>query len=227
MGDIKSQFMKAKPMNLLITQLRTSGSVRSARITKNGRLFGVADDNDEYYLIEVAVINGDRKIISAKKTGMLPGAVKSSTFSTGKPFFNIQNLCKKWFGDDNEKWKHDLQLVDSDGGTNYYEVIEEKAGDSLEKISTNGFGLSVPLEIKRETWSNEIIECIKQNNMIRFCLKDIYKYEPVLAKKYPDNHTIQDTIRRILQDLRNDGLLVFVDDNGSYRITPKFIEKYY
>ena len=89
MESIELQFMKAKPINLLTTQSRTSGSVNGARITKNGRLFGVADGNDEYYLIEAAVLEDGRKIITAKKTDNVANAMKSSTFSTGKPFFNI------------------------------------------------------------------------------------------------------------------------------------------
>ena len=111
MESIKLQFMNAKPINLLTMQLRTSGSTSGARITKNGRLFGVANNNDEYYLIEAAILEDGRKIVSAKKADNIANAMKSSTFSTGNPFFNIQNLCKMWFGDNNENWKHDLRLL--------------------------------------------------------------------------------------------------------------------
>lgn len=226
MESIELQFMNAKPINLLTTQLRTSSSVSGARITKNGRLFGVADNNDEYYLIEAAILEDGRKIISAKKTENTVNAMKSSTFSTGKPFFNIQNLCKMWFGDNIENWKHDLCLVDSRNGTNYYEVVEEQFDDGLGGVPNDGFGPS-SLEVEKTTWLDEIIACIKQNNLIVFRLDDIYKHEPDFEKKYPNNCAIQDSVRHIMQVMRDDGLLVFVDDNGLYRVTSKFIEEQY
>ncbi len=220
MGELSMQFMNANPLNVKSTQSRSEETNTGARITKSGRLFGVAADNDKYYLIEAAILDDGRKIISAKEVAEDIRAIKSSAASTGKPFFNIQNLCKIWFGDNPEMWRHDLRLVDEYEGVRYYEVMKNGTEEAVNKFFREN-------QIKTVNWHDEVLECIKLNNMIRFTLNEIYKYEPVLAKKFPENHTIQSTIRRVLQTLRDEGYLAFVDDNGSYRITPKFLEKLY
>ena len=221
MKDLSILFMNANPLNVKNTQARSGETNVGARITKNGRLFGVAEENDKYYLIEAAVLDDGRKIISAKETAEDIRAIKSSTVSTGKPFFNIQNLCKIWFGDNLENWRHDLRLVEENEGVKYYEVMEEKAGGVSEGM------LYITKGTRQNNWYDEVLECIRLNNMIRFTLDDIYKFESRLAEKFPENHTIDSSIRRTLQTLRDDGLLVFVDDNGSYRVSAKLLEEIY
>ena len=220
MGELSMQFMHANPLNVKSTQSRSEETNTGARITKNGRLFGVAADNDKYYLIEAAILDDGRRIISAKEVAEDIRAIKSSAASTGKPFFNIQNLCKIWFGDNPEMWRHDLCLVDEYEGVRYYEVMKNGTEEAANMFFRGN-------QIKTINWYDALKEYIKLNNMIRFTLEDMYRFESELAKKFPENHTIRSSIRRSLQALRDDGYLVFVDDNGSYRITPKFLEKLY
>jgi len=50
-----------------------------------------------------------------------------------------------------------------------------------------------------------------------FTLQQVYQVaEGVMAYYYPNNNTIQATIRRGLEDLRDDGFLTFVDNQGTY-----------
>ena len=51
-----------------------------------------------------------------------------------------------------------------------------------------------------------------------FTLQQIYPVvEEHLQKQYPNNNTIRHTIRKNMQNLREDGLIEFVDNNGNYR----------
>ncbi len=50
-----------------------------------------------------------------------------------------------------------------------------------------------------------------------FTIEDVYSHESWLARRYPDNRHIRATIRDKLQDLRDEGYLEFVDNQGTYR----------
>ena len=53
-----------------------------------------------------------------------------------------------------------------------------------------------------------------------FTLQEVYPVvQEYLQKQYPNNNTIQQTIRKNMQNLRDDGLIEFIDDNGHYRWT--------
>ena len=50
-----------------------------------------------------------------------------------------------------------------------------------------------------------------------FTLQQVYQVaEGAMSYYYPNNTTIQATIRRNLEDLRDDGFLNFVDNQGTY-----------
>ena len=72
------------------------------------------------------------------------------------------------------------------------------------------------------TWKAEILLCIEQycieNQTPFFTLEDMYKFVDSLALKYPNNNYIEDKIRQQLQFLRNEGLIQFIDNNGSYKL---------
>ena len=52
-----------------------------------------------------------------------------------------------------------------------------------------------------------------------FTLQEIYNlYNDVLQKLYPDNNTIKASIRRTLENLRDDNIIKFLDNNGSYSL---------
>lgn len=59
----------------------------------------------------------------------------------------------------------------------------------------------------------EVIEIIKKQE---FSLTDIYDYENLFLKKYPNNNTVRASIRRNLQELRDLGLIKFMG-NGKYK----------
>lgn len=84
--------------------------------------------------------------------------------------------------------------------------------ESKESISEDIFK-----EIDGENWSDKLYGIIVENFDDEFTLKEIYAYEPILKAQYPDNNTIQASIRRNLQKLRNNGRIVFLD-NGRYKI---------
>jgi hypothetical protein len=51
---------------------------------------------------------------------------------------------------------------------------------------------------------------------MEFTLADVNQYEYIFQKAYPSNETIQASIRRNLQELRDLGLVKF-DGNGRYK----------
>lgn len=50
-----------------------------------------------------------------------------------------------------------------------------------------------------------------------FNLQDIYKYKPDFEKEYPNNNHVEEKLRQVLQQLRDDGHIEFVDDKGNYK----------
>ncbi len=65
-------------------------------------------------------------------------------------------------------------------------------------------------------WIIDVMKCIDNIPMLEFTLPDIYKFEPVLKEKYPNNKHIKDKIRQQLQILRDKGLIEF-KGHGRYR----------
>lgn len=68
-------------------------------------------------------------------------------------------------------------------------------------------------------WKDDVYDVIERTWTIGqiFTLDDLYEYENEFSKSYPDNGHITDKIRQILQYLRDDGVIEFVDNNGTYR----------
>ena len=61
--------------------------------------------------------------------------------------------------------------------------------------------------------------CIKWESGDIFTLQEFYKlYMDVLQKIYPDNHTIEASVRETLQKLRDDNVIIFLDTRGSYSL---------
>jgi len=50
-----------------------------------------------------------------------------------------------------------------------------------------------------------------------FTVADVYGFEPHFRRIYPTNSFVQDKLRQTLQHLRDQGILEFVDDAGTYR----------
>lgn len=67
------------------------------------------------------------------------------------------------------------------------------------------------------SWHDELERPIKRNYSVgeEFTLEDMYALEDDLAELYPRNRHLRDTIRDVLQDLRNEGLIEFLGEKGS------------
>lgn len=64
-------------------------------------------------------------------------------------------------------------------------------------------------------WKRLTLKVIEQINKEEFSLADIYSFEYIFQREYPDNNTIRNSIRRNLQELRDMGLIKFLGD-GRY-----------
>lgn len=213
MTSLIDEFERMGPVNVSDIDLRRQVFGGNARITQQGRLFGVTDGFDELLSVRGAIMKDGRKMITVcKASSGDTSAIKSSAKTTGAPFLNVRNLCKMWFGDDCEKWKKKLRLVESREGVELYEVVEEDSGSLM--------------DARLKQWYDEVADCIKENNKIEFSLRDIYRFEAWLAEKHPENSDIEATIRGTMQRLRDAGLVVFVE-KGQYRVSPKFVTEWY
>ena len=69
------------------------------------------------------------------------------------------------------------------------------------------------------TWDGEVVSVIRKRWRIgqSFELEDIYKYEYHFSQLYPENHHIKQKLRQVLQSLREQEIIEFVDDQGTYR----------
>lgn len=66
-------------------------------------------------------------------------------------------------------------------------------------------------------WTIDVLSCIEKIGHAEFTLEQIYKFESVLAMRYPNNHFIKDKIRQQLQVLRDRGFVEFIN-RGKYRL---------
>jgi type II restriction enzyme len=69
------------------------------------------------------------------------------------------------------------------------------------------------------TWESEILSIVQRTWRIRqtFTLAEMYRFEARLARAHPENQYVKAKIRQTLQRLRDERVLDFVDDNGTYR----------
>ncbi len=93
-------------------------------------------------------------------------------------------------------------------------------GERVDKRSVLHAWNSVHFLEKQESsdargWLLNIMKCIDQLNTSRFSLEDIYRFEPLLKSKYPQNNFIREKIRQQLQVLRDNGYLEFIS-RGQY-----------
>ncbi|MCX6121475.1 MAG: hypothetical protein NTX44_07630 [Ignavibacteriales bacterium] len=91
-------------------------------------------------------------------------------------------------------------------------VVNQK--DVLRRWKQTTFLNNVSFEARG--WTLEILSCIDKLRKTDFDLDELYKFEPDLKKKFPNNNFIKDKIRQQLQILRDKGILKFVS-KGKYR----------
>jgi hypothetical protein len=70
------------------------------------------------------------------------------------------------------------------------------------------------------SWRSTLAREIRSNYAVGqiFSLTDLYRRsESALQKEFPRNTRARATMRNVLQQLRNDGMLAFMDDHGTYK----------
>lgn len=69
-------------------------------------------------------------------------------------------------------------------------------------------------------WKAELYSVIRNNwgDGREFTLLDLYEFESDLEQLHPRNKNVRAKIRQTLQYLRDDRLVEFLDDRGSYRV---------
>jgi type II restriction enzyme len=69
------------------------------------------------------------------------------------------------------------------------------------------------------TWKAEVESLVRSNWGVgqQFTLQDVYKHEAHFTGLFPGNRHPLAKLRQSLQYLRNDGLIEFLDDHGTYR----------
>lgn len=70
--------------------------------------------------------------------------------------------------------------------------------------------------IQNRDWLFDILSCINNIDNSLFSLEDVYKFEPLLHIKHPQNNNIRPKIRQQLQFLRDKGFIEFLG-NGKYK----------
>lgn len=92
--------------------------------------------------------------------------------------------------------------------------------ESKENVITNWqktIFLREEKEISAKGWLLDIMNCVEKLGNKEFTLGEMYAFENLLSKKYPDNKHIKDKIRQQLQVLRDKGYLSFIN-KGKYKL---------
>jgi type II restriction enzyme len=77
--------------------------------------------------------------------------------------------------------------------------------------------------VARQTWNSELKKLVRQNWKAgqTFTLAEVYRFETHFRRLYPSNLHIPDKLRQTMQNLRDEGLVEFVDDDGACRMISK------
>jgi type II restriction enzyme len=99
-------------------------------------------------------------------------------------------------------------------------IVREGAVEPKDKVLLNWkktLFLREEMENNTKGWLLDIMLCIEKLGCREFSLAEIYAFEEILGKKYPNNHHIKDKMRQQLQILRDRGYLEFTN-RGNYRL---------
>lgn len=68
-------------------------------------------------------------------------------------------------------------------------------------------------------WLDELDEEIRKRWNVgeTFRIEEVYQMEAAFARRHPENSYVRDKLRQLLQYLRDDHIIEFVDDNGTYK----------
>lgn len=92
--------------------------------------------------------------------------------------------------------------------------IEIPRKEIISKVRRTDFIRDYKLDARG--WLLDVLNCVNQIEGRDFNLEQMYKFEDVLSKKYPNNKHIKDKIRQQLQILRDKGIVEF-KGRGCYR----------
>jgi len=69
------------------------------------------------------------------------------------------------------------------------------------------------------TWKDEVRKVIKENWKVgeEFTYSEVIKFEDYFSSLYPNNSHVREKISQILQQLRDDKTIEFVDYDGTYK----------
>ncbi len=67
-------------------------------------------------------------------------------------------------------------------------------------------------------WLNDVLMCVRDLGKEVFTLQELYEYEDKLKERYPNNKHVKAKIRQQMQELRDGGVVEFVDGQGTYRV---------
>jgi len=75
------------------------------------------------------------------------------------------------------------------------------------------------LPLRRRTWKSELRKLVEQNWTVgqTFSLEEIYAFATYFERLYPSNAHIRDKLRQVLQQLRDECIVEFIDHWGLYR----------
>jgi type II restriction enzyme len=76
------------------------------------------------------------------------------------------------------------------------------------------------LSANQKGWTLDVLNVVRSLGKQTFSLRDVLAHGDRLAQLHPDNRHINEKVRQQLQVLRDLGLLEFVDNRGTYRLTP-------
>ena len=92
--------------------------------------------------------------------------------------------------------------------------IEIPQEEIISKVKRTDFIKQYKLDARG--WVLDVLNCVNKIEGRDFNLEQMYRFEDVLAKKYPNNKHIKDKIRQQLQILRDKGIVEF-RGRGNYR----------
>jgi Dam-replacing HTH domain len=70
--------------------------------------------------------------------------------------------------------------------------------------------------MKGDLWLDDVRLVVWEINKYKFTLKDVLEYEDQLQRMHPYNNTVRSQIRHNMQRLRDEGMIFFVDNKGTY-----------
>jgi len=73
-------------------------------------------------------------------------------------------------------------------------------------------------DVHARGWLNDVLMCVRDLGKEVFTLQELYDYEDKLKELYPNNKHVKAKIRQQMQELRDGGVVEFVDDRGTYRM---------